>query len=222
MAFTLFNPVKAVSVYEFPFFVLFVFTLIREECILFAIRLEVLVVNLKTKILCLAVFSASIQGCSFSSIRASEEGDRSYKRTEAIEEMNFKLLSSVERSLKILATTKNALRVSVSSREKMERDEWMYNVIPDGLGIDMPVDPWVGSLKSVVEMIADFTGYKVESIGTPNPNSRNVKVGGFGKSAVEHLRDVSLQAGCDAMVKPISSSRVIVIDWTYRLKSECK
>lgn len=178
--------------------------------------------KLKIKILCLAVIGLSVQGCSFNSVKENDESDRSYGRTESIEKMNTKLLSSVERSLRVLATTKNALRVSVSSREKMERDEWMYTVTPDGLGESMSIEPWTGPLKSVVEMIADFSGYTVETVGEPNFNARNVKVGGIGKPAIEHLRNVALQAGCDAMVKPISTSRTIVIDWTYRFKSECK
>lgn len=197
------------------------FTLIRGECILFAIRLGSYAVNSKTKNVTLAFAIVALSGCSMLSTQQDVES-RAVARDKSLNKMDAKLLLSVEKSLRVLATTKNSLRVSLSSEDKMLKDEWMYSVTPDGMGEAMSIDPWTGSLKSVVEMIADFTGYTVEEVGVAQPNARNVTVGGVGKPAIDHLRNVAMQAGCDAMVKPVSSARLIVIDWTYRFSGGCK
>jgi hypothetical protein len=156
-------------------------------------------------------------GCASNST-ITDDG-RDGDRRDLIAQNNTELLRNIATSLDLLAKTKNAERVSQQNVEEMRKAEWMYQVTPQGLDVPISLEPWTGPLGPVVEMLADYVGYRVEQIGSPNGSERNVKVSSLGREVKDVLIDVATQAGCDAEVKPIGPSKVILIDWTYRMKN---
>ena len=132
------------------------------------------------------------------------------------------LLMSIERSLVVLAETRRGAVALQSTPEEMAQREWLYRVTPPGMGVPITIHDWRGHPKSVIQMIADLTGYHVETIGTPKPTTRNVSVSAISRPAVEILRSVAAQMGCDGLVDPQGANRKIVVDWSYRDRGGCE
>lgn len=160
-------------------------------------------------------------GCA--STTGGMDDGRDSERRDLIAQNNTELLRNISTSLGLLAKTKNAERVSIQTAEEMKQAEWMYQVTPEGMDAPITLEAWTGPLGPVVQMLADHVGYKVENVGSPKGDERNVTVASIGRQVKDVLVDVAQQAGCDAEVKPIGNAKIIVIDWTYRIRNpRCK
>jgi hypothetical protein len=166
----------------------------------------------------------AITGCTtFQGDEEAYENWRSMDRNRDVETKNYQLISSIEHSLSVLAGTKNAEMINGMSREEMAEREWLYSVIPDGMGMRFTIAQWNGPSGEIIEMLADMSGYEIKTSGRPKRNDRNVSISAIDQPIIDALRDVSIQAGCDVFVDVISRpKRVIVLDYGIRAKGGCK
>jgi hypothetical protein len=148
---------------------------------------------------------------------------RSIDRNRDVETKNLQLVSSIEHSLSVLAGTKNAEMIGGMSKDEMAEREWLYSVIPDGMGMRFTIEQWDGPSGEIIEMLADMSGYKIKTSGRPKRKDRNVSIRAIDQPIIDALRDVAIQAGCDVFVDVISKpKRIIVLDYGIRAKGGCK
>lgn len=148
-----------------------------------------------------------------------QANDSRYKQ---LDKESMRLLESIDRSLALLAETKQGAVTINSTPQEMRDREWLSQVTPDGMGIPITIDDWTGHPGRVIDMIAAMTGYVVENIGKAGIDTRNVTVRFVGRPAIDVLRNVAYQMGCDALVDPQSATRKIVVDWTVRRRGACE
>lgn len=143
-------------------------------------------------------------------------------RIAQLDQESEKLLRSIESSLLIIAETRQGRVELNSTPEEMADREWLFREVPAGMGIPVTFNSWNGHPAVMLDMIASFTGYTIENIGSPSATVRNVKVSVLSRPAVEVLRSVAFQMGCDGLVDPQSANRKLVIDWSVRKRGACK
>ncbi len=194
-------------------------------CVLWAnfanIQVDTLTMNLK---LIGLLMSMPLVGCSMlganmpSSSRHSPQAE--LRQAKLVSE-NHRLLSSISESLRILSETKQGKIALNSTPNEMKHREWVNNVTPAGMGVPMTIVEQTMHPMTVLEMIAGSTGYRAVQIGKPRSNVRNVTVSYLSRPAIEILRSVAYQMGCDGLVDPQAANRELVIDWTVRARGAC-
>jgi hypothetical protein len=163
-----------------------------------------------------------VSGCSmFGSKPAVVTPTNDYQRYNQIDRETKMLLSRISDSLIILAETRQGAMILESTPAEMREREWLFQVTPPGMGVPMTVNNWRGHPSVVLRMIAASTGYSIENIGTPSSDVRNVSASYISRPAVDILRSVSTQMGCDARVDVQSANRKLVVDWSIRMRSGC-
>jgi hypothetical protein len=166
-----------------------------------------------------------LSGCSIMGSqkeRYADQDELSERRESRIMSETHKLLFSIDKSLKILAETRQGKIALNSTPAEMKKREWLFNATPDGMGVPITIPDWDGHPMPVLKMIAGFTGYGIEEIGKPASNVRNINVSYISRPAIEVLRSAATQMGCDGLVDPQSKNRKIVVDWTIRKRGACK
>ena len=166
-----------------------------------------------------------LSGCSFMGAqkeRYVNQDELAERRESKLMSETHKLLFSINKSLKILAETRQGKIALNSTPAEMKKREWMFKATPDGMGVPITIDDWDGHPLPVLKMIAGFTGYSIEEIGKPASSVRNVNVSYISRPAIDVLRSVATQMGCDGLVDPQSKNRKVVIDWTIRKRGACE
>lgn len=171
----------------------------------------------------LTVFAlASLSGCSLMESKDSSPNiDDVDPRFSHIDRETQLLLKRINESLIILAETKQGAIVLESTPEEMRKREWMFRTTPPGMGVPMTVNDVRVHPEVMLKMIADATGYTIESIGLPSATVSNVTASYISRPVIEILRSISTQMGCDGLVDVIGSNKTIVVDWTIRKRGEC-
>lgn len=157
-------------------------------------------------------------GCSSIQPVATPQHWGNTQRTEQLDRQTQAALQSISESLQILAEVKSGSVFLESTPEEMQKREWLYRVTPPGMGIPISVNNHIGHPRALIEMIASMTGYDVIDEGQPSSTVRNVSINALSRPAVEVLRSVAGQMGCDGLVDVQSGNRKIIVDWQIREK----
>lgn len=172
------------------------------------------------KLLPIIACVATMAGCASSPNYTGPSHWEGAQRTEQLDRHTSAMLESISESLTILAEVKSGSVFLDSTPEEMQKREWLFRTTPPGMGIPISVTNYIGHPQSLVEMVATMTGYKVENVGSPSFTVRNVSINALSRPAVEVLRSVASQMGCDGMVDVQSGNRKIIVDWKIRVKGE--
>lgn len=176
----------------------------------------------QTLLMMIGAFGA-LGGCASTHTASAPDHwkDQSH-RYEQLDRETERLIRSIEGALVILSETRVGERQIESTPDEMRAREWLFKVTPPGMGVPMTVPNLRTHPKTIIDMIAATTGYVVESIGNPSSETRNVSISVISRPAVEILRSVSMQMGCDGLVDVLGAQRKIVLDWTLRKRGACK
>ena len=173
----------------------------------------------KTKLFLAVTAFTLISGCAFNNGYATKT--EAGGRISQLDRESLSLFKSIDASLAVLAETRNG-RVAINETpEEMQKRAWLNKIVPPGMNIPITVNDFYGHPQTVLEMLAGMTGYYIDPIGKPSPNVRNIRVSFVSRPAVEVLRSVAHQMGCDGLVDPQGENKKLVIDWTIRSRGEC-
>lgn len=176
----------------------------------------------KTQKFILAAAVVALSGCSTSGVKTPSHWQLNETRYKQLDSETERMIKSIESSLLVLAETRRGKIELNQTPEEMREREWLFRVVPPGMGVPITVNAFKGHPEVVIEMVAGMTGYTIESIGTPSPDTRNVAVSVISRPAVEILRSVATQMSCDGLVDVQGATRKLIVDWTIRKRGECK
>ncbi|MEY8198502.1 MAG: hypothetical protein RPS47_04620 [Colwellia sp.] len=170
------------------------------------------------------VVSMPLVGCSMFGEKipaGATHSPQSQLRQEQLISETHRLLSSIDESLRILSETKQGKIALNSTPDEMKHREWVNNVTPAGMGVPMTITERMMHPVAVLQMLAGSTGYDLVQIGKPRSSVRNVTVSYISRPAIEILRSVAYQMGCDGLVDPQAANRKLLVDWTVRARGAC-
>jgi hypothetical protein len=173
----------------------------------------------KTKLFLSVSLFALLTGCATHSEFASETA--SGGRISQLDKESLSLFKSIDASLAVLAETRNGQVAINETPEEMQKRAWLNRTVPPGMNIPISVNDFYGHPRSILEMLAGMTGYYIEEIGRPSNSVNNVRVSVVSRPAIEVIRSVAYQMGCDGLVDPQGENKKLLIDWSVRRRGEC-
>lgn len=173
----------------------------------------------KSKLFLTVIAVSFISGCAFNN--SNRDAGKIDGRISQLDRESLSLFKSIDASLAVLAETRNGRLAINETPEEMQKRAWLNKVVPPGMNIPMTVNNFYGHPQTALEMIAGLTGYYITPVGVPSPSVKNVRISFVSRPAIEVLRSVAYQMGCDGLVDPQGENRKLVIDWSVRSRGEC-
>lgn len=157
----------------------------------------------------LAVLSVSISLFACSSVPTEPPV------SSAIDENIEKAARDIQASLKLLASTQNALTSKVLTPEQVAQASYTSTNVPPGMDAKMTLH-WEGPIEPAVKTAASAAGYDFRATGKPAIPPVIVRLSADQKPIIQILEDIGLQAGSAATVDIVTQSRIVYLRYGER------
>lgn len=119
----------------------------------------------------------------------------------------YQSVESIQKSLRVLAETKNAETQKAMSYEQRQQARLTSSALPYGLDKKITMN-WHGEADGALKMLANLTNYQFSSpLGVKPKNGVMINIAATNRTAYDILRDIGSQAGERATVRVIPNTK---------------
>lgn len=134
----------------------------------------------------------------------------------ALDENIEKATRDIQASLKMLASTQNALALKVLTPEQIAQQKYTTSSVPPGMNVKLTLHWDGGPIEPAVKTAASAAGYEFRTAGKQPIPAVTVRLFADQKPIIQILEDIGLQAGSAATVDINTQSRVVYLRYGDR------
>jgi hypothetical protein len=132
--------------------------------------------------------------------------------SSAIDESIEKATHDIQASLKLLASTQNALASKALTPAQIAQANYTTSNVPAGMNAKLTLH-WEGPIEPAVKTAASASGYDFRVDGKPSIPPVIVRLSADQKPIIQILEDIGLQAGASATVDIVTQGKVVYLHY---------
>lgn len=123
-----------------------------------------------------------------------------------------KATQDIQASLKMLASTQNALAAKALTAGQIAQSTYTTSNVPPGMNAKLTLH-WEGPIEPAVKTAAQAAGYEFRADGKPSIPPVIVRLAADQKPIIQLLEDIGLQAGSAATVDIVTQGRIVYLHY---------